>query len=168
MVNTTKEKDWFKAIFDEHYEFIRNYLFYLSGNIDVAEDIVQDVFMKVWEIREKINDETLKPLLFRIARNLYYNTYKKKSLDIRFVNDSVSGKENDSPEFLLEMKEFNDKLQSAIADLPEHCRTIFLMSRIDELKYHEIAENLKISVKAVEKQVSKALKLLRQRIEYKV
>lgn len=168
MVNTTKEKDWFKAIFDEHYEFIRNYLFYLSGNIDVAEDIVQDVFMKVWEIREKINDETLKPLLFRIARNLYYNAYKKKSLDIRFVNDSVSGKENDSPEFLLEMKEFNDKLQSAIADLPEHCRTIFLMSRIDELKYHEIAENLKISVKAVEKQVSKALKLLRQRIDYKV
>lgn len=43
MVNTSKEKDWFKAIFDEHYEFIRNYLYYLSGDMDIAEDIAQDV-----------------------------------------------------------------------------------------------------------------------------
>lgn len=168
MVNTSKEKDWFKAIFNEHYEFIRNYLYYLSGDMDIAEDIAQDVFMKVWEIREKINDETLKPLLFRIGRNLFYNLHKKKVLDHRFINSAVMERENDSPEFLLEMKEFDIKLQKAITDLPQHCRSIFLMSRIDELKYHEIAEKLKISVKAVEKQISKALKLLKENIEYKL
>ena len=168
MVDTAKEKDWFKSIFDEHYEFVRNYLYYLSGDIDVAEDIVQDVFMKIWEIREKIKDETLKPLLFKIARNLFYNTHKRKVLDLRFVNSSLSENENESPEYLLEMKEFDIKLQKEISNLPEHCRTIFLMSRIDELKYHEIADRLKISVKAVEKQISKALKLLRQNIDYKV
>lgn len=168
MVETGKGKDWFKVIFEEHYEFIRNYLYYLSGDIDIAEDIVQDVFMKVWEVRDTIKDETLKPLLFKIARNLFFNSHKRKVLDLRFVNSSVSENENESPEYLLEMKEFDAKLQKEISKLPDHCRTIFLMSRIDELKYHEIAERLKISVKAVEKQISKALKLLRQNFDYKL
>lgn len=168
MVETTKGKDWFKGIFEEHYAFIRNYLFYLSGDIDIAEDIVQDVFMKIWEIRDNIKDETLKPLLFKIARNLFYNSHKRKVLDLRFISSSTFENENESPEYLLEMKEFDAKLQKEISNLPEHCRTIFLMSRIDDLKYHEIANRLKISVKAVEKQISKALKLLRQNIEYKV
>ena len=170
MVNTTKGKDWFKGIFEEHYEFVRNYLYYLSGDIDIAEDIVQDVFMKIWEIRENVRNETLKPLLFKIARNLFYNSHKRKILDLRFINTytTITGNNNESPEYLLEMKEFDAKLQKEISNLPEHCRTIFLMSRIDELKYHEIANRLKISVKAVEKQISKALKLLRQNIDYKV
>ncbi|MBN1767336.1 MAG: RNA polymerase sigma-70 factor [Prolixibacteraceae bacterium] len=168
MVGTKKGKDWFKDIFDEYYEYVRNYLFYLSGDIEIAEDIVQDVFLKVWEVRETVKDETVKSLLFRIARNLFYNTHKRKVLDLRFASSYEHHNENESPEYLLEMKEFDSKLQKAISDLPEHCRTIFLMSRIDEMKYHEIAQSLKISVKAVEKQVSKALKLLREHIDYKV
>lgn len=168
MVRTSKSTDWFKQIFEEHYEFIRNYIYYLSGDMDIAEDLVQDVFMKVWERRESINDQTLKPLLYKISRNLYFNLYKRNSLDIRFLNTIENRAEQESPEFLMEMNEFNDKLQKAISGLPEHCRTIFLMSRIDEMKYHEIADSLKISVKAVEKQISKALRLLRENIDYKL
>lgn len=168
MVNSTKGKDWFKDIFNEYYDFIRNYLFYLSGDMDVAEDLVQDVFMKLWEKKDTIKDETLKPLLFKIARNLFFNTHKKKVLDLRFINSYISQTENESPEYLLEMKEFDVQLQKSISDLPDHCRTIFLMSRIDEMKYSEIADSLNISVKAVEKQVSKALKLLRLHIEQKI
>lgn len=168
MVNTAKSTDWFKKIFDEHYEFIRNYIFYLSGDIGIAEDLVQDVFMKIWERKDSINDLTLKPLLYKIARNLYFNMYKRNTLDIKFINASVHENENESPEFLLEMKEFDEKLQKALADLPEHCRTIFLMSRIDDLKYHEIAISFNISIKAVEKQISKALRLLRENIDYKM
>lgn len=168
MVIVNKGKDWFKDVFDEYYEYIRNYIYYLSGDMDIAEDIVQDVFMKLWEKKDTIKDETLKPLLFKIARNLYFNSHKRKVLDHRFVNSFVSKNENESPEFILEMKEFDAKLQKTISNLPEHCRTIFLMSRIDEMKYSEIADGLKISVKAVEKQISKALKLLRQNIDYKI
>jgi RNA polymerase sigma-70 factor (ECF subfamily) len=168
MVGTKKGKDWFKGVFDNYYEYVRNYLFYLSGDIEIAEDIVQDVFMKVWEVRDTIKDDTIKPFLFRIARNLFYNTHKRKVLDLRFVNSYDHKNENESPEYVLEMKEFDAKLQKAISDLPEHCRIIFLMSRIDEMKYHEIADSLKVSVKAVEKQISKALKLLRENIDYKV
>ncbi|MDA3880762.1 MAG: RNA polymerase sigma-70 factor [Prolixibacteraceae bacterium] len=168
MVGTKKGKDWFKDIFDEYYEYVRNYLFYLSGDIEIAEDIVQDVFLKVWEIRDTVKDDTVKSLLFRIARNLFYNTHKRKVLDLRFASNYEQKNENESPEYLLEVKEFDAKLQKAISNLPEHCRAIFLMSRIDEMKYHEIAQSLKISVKAVEKQISKALKLLRENIDYKV
>ncbi len=165
---SNKGKDWFTNVFDEHYEFVRNYLFYLSSDMNVAEDLVQDVFMKIWEVRQNVKNETVKPLLFRIARNLYYNSHKRKALDMRFVSSTVFENENESPEYLLEMKEFDQKLQKAISDLPEHCRIVFLMSRIDDLKYHEIAERLNVSVKAVEKQVSKALKILRQNIDFKI
>lgn len=168
MGSTSKNTDWFKSIFNEHYESIRNYLFYLSGDIDIAEDIVQDVFMKIWEKRDSINDDTVKPLLYRIARNLYFNLHKRNALDLKFISSKEDDAENESPEFVLEMKEFDAKLQKAISDLPEHCRTIFLLSRIDELKYQEIADRFNISIKAVEKQISKALKLLRKSIEYKV
>lgn len=168
MVSTTKNTDWFKSIFNEHYEFIRNYIYYLSSDIDIAEDLVQDVFMKIWEKRDEINDETIKPLLYRIARNLYFNLHKRNAVDLKFVNSASKENENESPEYLLEMKEFDEKLQKAISNLPEYCRTIFLLSRIDELKYQEIADRFKISIKAVEKQISKALRLLREEIEYKV
>ena len=168
MVHTSKSTDWFKQIFNEHYEFIRNYIYYLSGDMDVAEDLVQDVFMKVWERKDTINDQTLKPLLYKISRNLYFNLYKRNTLDIRFQNTVENQKENESPEFVMEMNEFNEKLQKAISDLPEHCRTIFLMSRIDEMKYQEIADRFNISIKAVEKQISKALRLLRENIDYKI
>lgn len=168
MVLETKDTNWFKKTFDDHYELIRNYLYYLSGDIDLAEDIVQDVFMKVWEKRDSIKDETIKPLLYKIARNIFFNTHKRKNLDLKFVNSSEQDDEHESPEYLLEMKEFDVRLQKAISDLPEHCRSIFLLSRMDELKYHEIADRFNISIKAVEKQISKALKLLRQNIDYKI
>lgn len=168
MVQTSKSTDWFQQLFNEHYEFIRNYLFYLSGEIEIAEDLAQDVFMKIWERKDSIDDRTVKPLLFKISRNLYFNLYKRNSVDLRFQNTIENQNENESPEFVLEMSEFNEQLQKAISNLPEHCRTIFLMSRIDEMKYQEIADSFGISVKAVEKQISKALKLLRGSIDYKI
>lgn len=168
MVEAAKSQDWFIKVFDAHYEYIRNYIYYLSGDIDIAEDLAQDVFMKVWERRTGINEETIKPLLYKIARNLYFNLYKRNTLDLKFVNSATRENEHESPDHVLEAKEFNEQLQKALSELPEHCRSIFLMSRMDDLKYHEIAERFNISVKAVEKQISKALKLLRERIEFKL
>jgi RNA polymerase sigma-70 factor (family 1) len=168
MVEAAKSQNWFIKVFDTHYEYIRNYIYYLSGDIGIAEDLAQDVFMKVWERREGINEETIKPLLYKIARNLYFNLYKRNTLDLKFMNSALRENENESPEYLMEIKEFDERLQLALSELPEHCRTIFLMSRMDDLKYHEIAERFDISVKAVEKQISKALKLLREKIEFKM
>ncbi|HNW50677.1 MAG TPA: RNA polymerase sigma-70 factor [Prolixibacteraceae bacterium] len=168
MEETYKGTDWFKEIFDVHYDYIRNYLYYLSGDIDLAEDIAQDVFLKLWENRDKVNDVTVKPLLFRIAKNMFLNSYKRKVLDLKFVNNRPENIENESPQYLLELKEFDVRLQRAISNLPEQCRTFFLMNRIDDMKYQDIANNFGISVKAVEKQISKALKILRSQFEHRM
>jgi RNA polymerase sigma-70 factor (family 1) len=168
MEETFKGTDWFKEIFDEHYDYIRNYLYYLSGDIDLAEDIAQDVFLKLWENRDKVNDSTVKPLLFRIAKNMFLNSHKRKVLDMKFVSNRAENVENESPQYVLELKEFDIRLQRAISNLPEQCRTFFLMNRIDDMKYQEIANNFGISVKAVEKQISKALKILRSQFEHRM
>jgi RNA polymerase sigma-70 factor (ECF subfamily) len=168
MEKAKKGTEWFKLIFDEYYNYIRNYLYYLSGDIEIAEDLAQDVFMKLWENRDTVNDTTVKPLLFKIAKNLFLNLHKRKNLDIKFINSRMESIENESPQYILEFKEFDERLQRAISNLPDQCRTFFLLNRIDDLKYQEIAKSFGISVKAVEKQISKALKLLRDQFEQKL
>ena len=168
MVETVKGTVWFKQVFDEYYEFIRNYLFYLSADMELSEDLAQDVFMKMWQSKDKIKDETIKPFLFKIARNLFLNSHKRKKLDLKFINTRLENPASESPEFLLEMKEFDWRLQHAISNLPEQCRTYFLLNRIDDMKYKEIADSFGVSVKAVEKQISKALKILREKFDRKM
>lgn len=168
MDETIKGTDWFKNLFDEYYEYVRNYLYYLSGDIALAEDLAQDVFLKLWENKSTVNDSTIKPFLFKIAKNLFINSHKRKILDLKFTNTRTENIENESPQYVLEVKEFDHRLQRAISNLPDQCRTFFLLNRIDDLKYQEIANNFGISVKAVEKQISKALKLLREQFEHRM
>jgi RNA polymerase sigma-70 factor (ECF subfamily) len=161
-------KNWFRDVFDKYYEYIRNYLFYLSGDIKLSEDITQDVFLQLWENRKKVKEETLRSYLFTIARNCYFKDFRKQKSVIKFKSGYFDRVENESPEFLLELKEFDSKLQKTISDLPEKCRTIFLMNRIDEMTYKEIADSLQVTVKAIEKQMSKALAVLRHELGVKI
>ena len=158
----------FKAIFDEYYQVIRNFIFYKTGDIDKAEDIVQDVFLKIWEKRDTIIKETVKSLLYKITGNLLKNTFLHKKVELNFAVNLKKDVLSESPEFEMEMKEFDDKLQSAISGLSEKNRIVFLMNRIDGMTYNSIAESLSISVKAVEKRMNKALTFLRKKIEYKI
>lgn len=164
----TGTENWFKDVFDDNYEYIRNYLFYLSGDIELAEDLVQDVFLKLWEKRESIKNESVRAFLFSIARNDFLKSHRKKNYDLKFRSTYFEQIENKSPEYLLELKEFDQKLQKTIAGMPEKCRVVYLMSRIDEMTYTEIAKNLKVTVKAVEKQMSKALRILQNELGRKM
>ena len=159
---------WFKDVFNENYEYIRNYLFYLSGDINLAEDIVQDVFLRLWEKRSTVKSESARAFLFTIARNDFLKSYRQKKYDLKFRSTYFERIENKSPEYILELKEFDQKLQNTIAGLPEKCRVVYLMSRIDEMTYIEIARNLKVTVKAVEKQMSKALRILNNELGRKM
>jgi RNA polymerase sigma-70 factor (family 1) len=165
---TNKEIQWFRQVFDDYYKSVRNYIYYLSSDIELSEDLVQDVFLKLWEKQNNIEEKTVKSLLFTIARNLYYNHHKRKTLSFKFTNSYIEKVETESPEFLLEMKEFDQRLQHAIGKLPEKCRVYFLLNRIDGLKYNEISVVMKVSEKAVEKQISKALRLLKALSEHKI
>jgi len=158
----------FKNIFDKYYDNIRNFLYYRSGNIETAEDLVQDVFLRLWENREKIREESVGGYLYTIAANLIKNHYRRNEISYHFINSLTQKNNSESPEFLMEMQEFDHRLQQTLAAMPEKSRDVFLMNRIDGLTYGEIADRLQLSIKAVEKRMHKALSFLKEHLDIKI
>ena len=152
----------FKHLFDKYFDTIRSFIFYRSGDMDAASDMAQDVFMKVWEKREQLDSFNIKSLLYKIANDMVISNYRKSSTRMDYENSMTI--QNDSPlspEEELNFEELTSTYAKALEKMPETQRVVFLMSRNDELKYHEIAGCLDISVKAVEKRMSAALQFLR-------
>lgn len=162
------EKSEFTALFNQLYQPIRNFVYYKTGNSDVADDISQDTFSKIWEKRDTIRIETVRKLAYTIASNLCKNRFEHQRVVLEFAKKNSTAENTESPEFEMEMKEFNNKLEMAINRLSEKNRTVFLMNRIDGLTYGEIAENLNLSEKAIEKRMKNALDELKKKIEYKI
>jgi len=156
-----RTEKWFSEVFNLYYEPLRNYLYYLSGDIHWSEDSVQELFLIVWEKRQSLKEDTIKPFLYTIARNSFLKQKRHETVHLKFKKLKIREEEAIEIPDSLENEEFDKALQMAISQLPEKCRTIFLMSRIDEMSNKLIAENLKVSVKAIEKQITKALKFLR-------
>jgi len=161
------ERD-FREIFDNHFDDLRRFLYYKSKDMALAEDMAQDAFVKLWEKRAEVRIESAKTLLFTIGNNLMINSFKKEQHHITFINQKEERHEQENPEFILEQKQFKEKLEAVINDLPEGSRVVFLMNRIDGKKYAEIAETLGIGIKAVEKRMSVALKQLRAKLPGKI
>jgi RNA polymerase sigma-70 factor (ECF subfamily) len=134
----------------------------------LAEDVAQDAFVKLWETRDRIDKTSIKAYLYTIAGNLLINQLKRDQLKFKFLNLQTDRVDKANPEYLIEMQEFDEKLQHALSQVPDGAREVFLMNRIDGLKYHEIAERLGLSMKAVEKRMSRALSVLRKLIDHKI
>lgn len=159
------DKGGFKQLFDNYFDVIRRFIYYRCGNTDVASDIAQDVFMKVWEKRDRLNSENLKSLLYKIANDLVVSNYRKHSTRLNFEQSMTTSNDTPlSPDDELSFKEFSLSYAKALKQMSEAQRVVFLMSRNDELKYSEISECLNISVKAVEKRMSGALQFLRSEL----
>ena len=154
----------FKLLFEEHFAAIRNYMFYRSGNTELATDLAQETFMKVWEKRDDINSEKVLGLLYKIANDLFVSNYRKSQHGFRFFEAYQLNNEELTPEDALSFEELRQSYKRALIEMPEKQRTVFLMSRMENLKYVEIAEITGISVKAVEKRMKKALEFLRQNL----
>lgn len=158
----------YRDYFELYYAALRNFVFFKSGDDGLAEDIAQDTFIKLWENRHNIDRKTVKAYLYTIAGNLTINQLKRRQLRFKFENTSERRTEGDNPEYLMQVEDFKKKLEEVIAQMPEGSREVFLMNRLDDLKYREIAERLSISVKAVEKRMSKALQILREKLNIDV
>ncbi|TVZ55994.1 RNA polymerase sigma-70 factor (ECF subfamily) [Lutibacter sp. Hel_I_33_5] len=158
------EQKNYEMIFNNHSETLRNFIYYKCGNLQQAEDIVQDSFIKLWKNCAKVIFEKAKSYLYTISKNAFLNEVAYQKVVLKHQVHLVKESTNETPEFILEEKEFMVKLKKAIADLPEKQREVFLLSRIDKKKYAEIAEVIGITVKAVEKRMSLALKTLREKI----
>ncbi len=152
----------FKKLFEMHFAQVRNYVFYRSGNTDVATDIAQETFLKIWEKQKTIQSEKVKGLLFKIAGDLFVSHYRKEKRSFEFFKHFIFDEDGHSPEEILAFKELEENYKNALGEMPEKQRTVFLMSRMESLKYREIAEVLGISAKAVEKRMKGALAHLRK------
>ncbi len=162
MSKTVCQEEVFESIFKTHAESLVNFLYYKSGDYPAAEDLMQDSFSKLWKECAKVSLDKSKSFLFTIANNMFLNKVKHKKVVLKFEQRSHSQFSNETPQYLLEEAEFKNRLELAIAGLPEGQRTVFLMNRIDKMKYKEIAEKLGLSIKAIEKRMHNALKELRK------
>ncbi len=153
----------YESFYRKHAKALRNYLYYKFGDENQAEDSTQEAFIKLWQNCSQVPLEKAKSFLYTVANNLTLNQIAHKKVVLEFEKkNNHSSTTNESPEYILEEAEFKKKLLTAIENLNETQRTAFLMHRIDGKKYHEIAEELNISVKAVEKRIHLALMELRK------
>lgn len=160
--NCICEQNIFERVYHSHSESLRNFLYYKTGSFQMAEDLTQDSFSKLWENCSKVTIEKAKSFVFTIGNNLFLNHAKHKKVVLKFESIRRTDSDKQDPQYLLEVDEFKLKLERAISDLPQKQREVFLMHRIDSMKYKEIAEALNISVKAVEKRMHKALRALKE------
>jgi len=163
-------------LFKRFYKPLRMYAFRFVSHKPIAEDIVQDVFFELWARRDNIRFEevdSVKSYLFKSVYNRSMNVlnsgvlYEQSSLDNINENNIVENyltAHIQSQEQSLLLKELETEIATFIDTLPPQCKKIFILSRTHELKNREIADQLGISVKAVEKQISKALSELKKHL----
>lgn len=162
----TCDEKIFSAFFKSNAQGLRNYLYYKYGNSDQADDIVQDAFIKLWQNCKDVSLEKAKSYIYTIANNSTLNVIAHNKVVLNYEkNNSINDRTYENPEFLLEQEEFKAKLLKAIDNINETQRVAFLMHRIDGKKYAEIAEELNISVKAVEKRIHIALIEIKKEIK---
>lgn len=165
-ISNTCDEIIFSSFFKNQAKSLRNFLFYKYGNKDQAEDLVQEAFIKLWQNCSNVPIEKAKSYLYTIANNSALNGIAHEKVVLKYEKEfSGLGKTNENPEFILEEKQFKNKLLKAIENLNETQRVAFLMHRIDGKKYSEIAEELNIGIKAVEKRIHLALLELRKEIK---
>lgn len=160
------DRDAFKALFDTYYASLCHYASHFLNDDALSEEVVQELFVRLWEKRKSLDVETsVRQYLFRSVRNGCLNQIqhdKVRRLHGTRLKEALTS-ENPSEDFLI-TPEMILKLEEGIESLPEKRREIFRLSREKGLKYREIAEKLKISVKTVEAQMGLALKTLRSKI----
>lgn len=155
----------FEALFQVNYKPLCATAYRIVQDRDVAEDIIQDVFLKLWQKKDTLTiNSSLKAYLFQTAINQSINYTKKyqNSLSREMHFGMETGGDINTVSQEMDYKETRVRIDAAIKALPAACRTVFVLSRYEHYSYKEIARHLDISVKTVENQMTKALKHLRR------
>lgn len=158
----------FEGLFHRNYPGMMAYAASLLKQVELAEEVVQDVFYNIWKNREGLRiQKSLKSYLYRAVYNQAMMELRKTRREVKLDQDlaTVAPGDHWDPFRQLSFKETSGELEEALARLPEKTRQIFIMSRQEGLRYKEIAEKMSVSVKTVEAHMSKALKALKQGIK---
>lgn len=155
----------FEILFRKYYQELCNYGMGILGNAENAEDVVQDVFVYLWENRQRINITTsLKSYLYQSVRNGALKIIRTHALEQRHTSRLTEYME------YLEKSRFSEdeldklqKIEQAIDELPPQCKKVFLMNLMDNKSYKQIADELEISLNTVKTHVSKAYRIIREK-----
>ena len=152
----------FEKLFKSYFQLLVGFCFRFVEDVSIAENIVQEVFLKIWANRAKLDPGIkIKYYLYKAVKNKALNhlrhlkVVKNSAQDV--YSNNIPGK---TPEEEINEEEIVELLIKAIEELPEKCKIIFFMSKYDNLKYPEIADILDISIRTVEYHMRRALKFL--------
>lgn len=162
---SVSDEDTFEQLFKEYFRELHVYSFSVLRDWDLAEEVVQTLFLKLWENGFWKRVETsMKSFLYRSVYHESLNVLRQYKVRRNYENSILYTMKNEteyatSP---VELNELEERIRISLNRLPEKCRTVFQLSRFGELKYHEIASQLGISVKTVETQMGKAIRMMRR------
>jgi RNA polymerase sigma-70 factor, ECF subfamily len=162
-----RDEQVFERVFKMHFKNLHSYACTITRDEMLSEELVQDIFFKLWERPERLNiSGSIAGYLYRAVYNACLNHIKHLKVRSRYESHAMHQQKNesDSASKKIQLQELETKLHTALQELPEQCQTIFQLSRFESLKYREIADILEISPKTVENQMGKALKLLRMKL----
>jgi RNA polymerase sigma-70 factor (ECF subfamily) len=162
------ERSAYLEVYKDFYGVIYHLSLQYLHDRKISEEIVQDTFVKLWEIRETLNEQfNLRNFLYTITKNncLNYLRNQKVALkhqqNLKYLELQFNYEALEKLGTYIEFEELRQRIEGAIASLPSEIRDTFLLSRFEEMQYREIAEKLSVSVKTVEARMTKALKTLR-------
>jgi len=158
----------FEMMFRHYYQMLCAYAIRFVNDADTAEEIVQDLFYKLWEKRSELKISTsVKSYLFSAVHNRCLKFIEHRNVEARYRNyyllheSEIDNEQHDTAH----IHELQGIIDTTLNSLPERCSRIFRLNRFEGLKYQEIAQKLAISVKTVEANMGKALKLLRKNLK---
>ena len=155
----------FRKVYSERFEQVRNFIYYKCGKLEDATDITQEALMRMWEKCSEVIPGKEINYLFTVANRIFLNQLRSTKIHLKFERAQTRSSDNMSPEYLMLENEFKERLESVLDEMPEDQRVIFLQSRIDDMKYAEIAEFHGISIKTVEAKMGRALRHLKENVE---
>ena len=154
----------FSTIYKKYSKDLYDYLYFKFGNQVEINDKVQDAFMKLWDNCTKVTPNFARAFLFKISKNMVLNEIKHQQVVLKYQQIKPKSYTNESPEFLLEEKQFLQKYQRALSKLTEDQRTAFLLNKVKGKRPKEIAEMLGVTRRVIENRIFVAFKKLRKEI----
>lgn len=161
------DKEAFRFFFEKYYPDLCNLVNLYLRDAIMAEEIVQDIFIYLWEKKEKIRIESsVKSYLLRATKNRSLNYIRdernKQDINIQLVDFNRQSAE--MPDKVIDANQLREVIDNAINNLPDRCREVYILGKEKNLSYKEISEEMGISVKTVEVQMGNALKKLREQL----
>jgi RNA polymerase sigma-70 factor (ECF subfamily) len=155
----------FERIYNTFAKDLHDYLYYKYGERFDPRDKTQEAFIKLWDNCKKVPINKVKSFLFTVANNMVLNDIKHDKVVLRYKQLSPKRYNNETPEFLLEKKQFLERYQNVLENLSEEQRTAFLLSKVEGKKHSEIAELLGVTQKVVEYRIYTAFGILREELD---